>query len=45
MKIIFLIIATGFVLTSVPGCFDNGHSHDDGSHSHDQNQQHKNSIN
>ena len=45
MHKLFLILAISIVLTSVSGCFDNGHSHDNGPHSHDGSPQHKDSIN
>ena len=43
-KLLF-ISAVFFILISLSGCQDNGHSHDNGSHSHDDSPQHKDSIN
>lgn len=45
MKNLSMLSISIILITSLYGCFDTGHSHDDGSHSHDKNEQHHDSIN
>ncbi len=44
MRKLFLTLAASFMLISISACSDHGHSHDDGSNSHDE-PQHHDSIN
>ncbi|MDH5257097.1 MAG: hypothetical protein OEX07_03785 [Gammaproteobacteria bacterium] len=40
MRKLILIITSSIMAVSISACFDNGHSHTDGSHSHGKTEQH-----
>lgn len=44
MRKILIILGACMALVSLSGCLDRDHSHDDGSHTHDSDPKHHNSI-